>query len=516
MKINKFILTRVLLTFGIAISVASCSDFLEEADPSNLNSDSFYKTPQHAEAAIFAVYAQTRFVANGAGIFSRNWQLLEAPTGTSMTETAQNSDLNNLYSLNYDGNTAHIVNWWNLLYRTIGQANLVIKNVPGIQMDKVAKSKVLGEAYFLRAWAYFYAVRLWGDIPLITEPQSAASEDFRPGRATQAAVYDLIVKDLTTAETSGLEWMNANGRVSQAAVKALLSKVYLTMAGFPLSKGASHFKLAADKSFELISYSQSNPSVVGLFPKYADMRDITQDNKLEHLFMIQFVADVSENPVQQTLLPYNKPINAGALGIGTTVPTKQFFNSYETGDLRTKNQEGYFYTSYFQGGTGAIFELGAPYIFKHFDVRMHGRPGVPGAGRSDLSMMNIRYADVLLTYAEAQNELGSPTMPAYDALKRIRDRAQLNTPALGTYNQATFREAVWRERWYELCYEGVTWFDMVRLRKVFNENTKGFDNFVGHINLSSNQPLQAKHLLFPLGTQEMSNNPNLKPQNPGY
>ena len=119
-------------------------------------------------------------------------------------------------------------------------------------------------------------------------------------------------------------------------------------------------------------------------------------------------------------------------------------------------------------------------------------------------------------YAEAQNELGAPTQAAYDAFKRIRDRAGLTTPALGAYTQATFREDVWRERWHELCYEQITWFDMVRLRKVYNETTKGFDNFVGHVNKSSNQPLQEKHLLFPIGKQELVNNPNLKPQNPGY
>jgi starch-binding outer membrane protein, SusD/RagB family len=123
----------------------------------------------------------------------------------------------------------------------------------------------------------------------------------------------------------------------------------------------------------------------------------------------------------------------------------------------------------------------------------------------------------LLTYAEAQNEAdGAPNAQAHAALEQIRDRAELTTPALGTFTQATFREAVWRERWYELCYEGITWFDMVRLRKVFNHETKGFDDFVGHVNTNSNQALQEKHLLFPLLRQEMVNNPNLTPQNPGY
>ena len=163
--------------------------------------------------------------------------------------------------------------------------------------------------------------------------------------------------------------------------------------------------------------------------------------------------------------------------------------------------------------------MNAPYIFKHFNRTANGTPGATATKNNNLNVPQIRYADVLLMYAEAQNELGAPTQAAYDAFKRIRDRAQLTTPALGTYTQASFREAVWRERWHELCYEQITWFDMVRLRKVYNESNepgKGFDNFVGHINKSSNVPLQEKHLLFPIGRQELLNNPNLTPQNPGY
>jgi hypothetical protein len=88
---------------------------------------------------------------------------------------------------------------------------------------------------------------------------------------------------------------------------------------------------------------------------------------------------------------------------------------------------------------------------------------------------------------------------------------------MGTFTQTTFREAVWRERWHELCYENITWFDMVRLKKVYKESTNGFVNFVGHVFPdNANAVLADKHLLFPLPTAEMQNNPNLKPQNPGY
>ena len=145
------------------------SEFLDEKDQYNLTTDCVYTLPDHAEAALASVYASLRYMGDGAGIFSSNWQLLEAMTGTSTTETAQNSDLNNLYSMSHDGNTIHVVNYWNGLYRVIAQANQVLDRVPAITpMDEAQKKKILGETRFLRATAYFKAVRLWGDIPLIT------------------------------------------------------------------------------------------------------------------------------------------------------------------------------------------------------------------------------------------------------------------------------------------------------------------------------------------------------------
>ncbi len=518
MKYTIFNKISGLLVFGFfLIGSGGCSDFLDEEDPSNLTPDSFYTIPDHAEAALAAVYADTRFIGGDGGIFSSTWQLLEAPTGTSTTETAQNSDLNNLYGLIYDGRTQHIINWWNGLYRVISQANLVIEKVPGITpMDENQKTRILGEARFLRSWAYFHAVRLWGDVPLITSPQTSSSEDFKPAPASQESVYQLIVEDLKFAETSGLPWMDISGRVSLAAVKSQLAKVYLTMAGFPLNKGAQHYQLAAEKSSEVIEYANSNPAMLGLFSSYADLRNENLGNQLEHIFMLQYNVVVAGNPMNN-MFPNFKPVTfQGPSGTGSTVPTIEFYNSFETGDLRVKNQEGFFYTSYFTNGSGEPFDLGAPYIFKHFNQDALGKFGVPGNRANNLNVPLIRYAEVLLIYAEAQNEIGGPNQLAYESLKRIRDRAQLDTPPIGLFTADSFREAVWRERWHELCYEMITWYDMLRLRKVYNEGSNGFDEFVGHTNPSSNQTLQARHYLMPYPLPEMQNNPNLQPQNPGY
>jgi hypothetical protein len=511
MKYNfKHISTLFLL--AIMVFGTSCKKFLDEQDPSNLSPDTYYTIPEHAEAALAAAYAQTRFIGNGAGIFVANFSMLEVVTGTAKTETGQNSDLNNLVGMQYNGDNLLVRNWWSGLYSVIAQCNLTLEKVPAITpMDEARKAQILGEARFLRAWAYFYLVRLYGDVPLITAPQTANSENFLPTRATTEEVYNVIVDDLTQGEAAGLPWMDASGRASRAAVKSLLAKVYLTMAGQPLNKGAEYYRLAAEKSLDVI-----NNSGASLFPNYGQLHSASFENVGEHIFEIQYLASVAGNPMQQLLLPNFKNVSAYSDEMGSTVPTVQFYNSYEPNDLRAKDREGFFYTSYYDGGSGALKPLNAPYIFKHFDVVANGTSGSPGNTQADLNWPQIRYAEVLLTYAEAQNRAdGSPNAQAYAALNAIRSRAQI--PVLAGLSQTAFEEAVWRERWHELCYEGITWFDMVRLRKAYNETTNSFEDFVGH-KFPDNPTivLAEKHLLFPLPTAEMRNNPNLTPQNPGY
>jgi hypothetical protein len=511
MKYNNKIIPGLLFLCMLVFSTG-CKKFLKEEDPSNLSPETYYTLPEHAEAAVAAAYAQTRFIGNGAGIFVANFSMLEVVTGTARTETGQNSDLNNLIGLSYNGDNLLVRNWWNGLYSVIAQCNLVLQKVPAINpMDEARKAQILGEARFLRAWAYFYLVRLYGDVPLVLEPQSATSENFYPTRAATQDVYNTIVDDLTKAEAAGLPWLDPSGRVSKAAVKSLLSKVYLTMAGQPLNKGQEYYKLASDKALDVMTNAG-----ITLFPTYNDLHSLSQENKGEHIFEIQYLASVAGNPMQQLLLPNFKNVSAYSDEVGSTVPTVQFYQSFEANDLRAKDREGFFYTSYYDGGSGALKPLNAPYIFKHFDIVANGTAGSPGTTQSDLNWPLIRYADILLVYAEAQNRAdGSPNAQAYAAVNAIRSRATL--PPLAGLSQPAFEEAVWRERWHELCYEGVTWFDMVRLRKAYNEATNTFEPFVGH-KFPDNPTivLQEKHLLFPLPTAEMRNNPQLTPQNPGY
>ncbi len=114
---------------------------------------------------------------------------------------------------------------------------------------------------------------------------------------------------------------------------------------------------------------------INLFTTYEDVHRESTENRVEHLFMIQYNTLVAGNPMDN-FYPNFKPVTFnGPGGTGSSVPTPSFYNSYEKGDLRAKDQEGYFYTTYFTNGNGAPFDLGAPYVFKHFNRTANGTAG---------------------------------------------------------------------------------------------------------------------------------------------
>lgn len=508
--IQKPIQKTLLLT--AVLFMASACNFLDEEDPSNIAPDTFFTLPEHAQAAVDGIYENLRFYGDGAGIFSANFQMLDAFSGTAETETGQNSDLNNLYSFQHTGENLHLTQWWRQLYEGIANANLAIARIPEIPAIKETDLKLwVGHARFLRAFHYFWAVRLWGDVPLLTEPIYSFTDPLvTPSRSPKEDVYALIEQDLLYAEAAGFPMTDNSGRASQAAVKSLLAKLYLTMAGYPLQK-AGYYQKAADKAKEVIDYASANPDNIRLFGSYANLHDQDYENQDEHIFEIQYATGVANAPFQSYYLPNNTNITASG-EVGTTVPTESFINSFEPGDKRVQERE-FFFSSYYDGGTGAGFPLSRTYIYKHFDARANGFPGTTGSGNSGLNYPLIRYAEVLLIYAEAQNEVTGPTTDVEDALNAIRNRANLGD--ITGVDQATMRDAILRERWHELCYEGITWFDMVRLEKVYDEENDTFVPFVGST-LSTGVTLQAKHKLLPLPASDFRNNLNLRPDNPGW
>jgi len=478
-----------------------CSDFLDESDPSNFTEENYFTQPAHARSSVNAIYTPLREPMS-SGFGGGAWMMPEFATGLAGTDLGQAVNSYFIKDLRNTSDNGYGQTYWTQYYKGIAGANLSLAKIPGITMDAAEMKKVLGEAYFLRAFYYFQLVQMFGNIPLVTAPVNLQSDQLRPAAATPEAVYTQIVEDLKAAEASGLPMTENSGKVTLGAVKSLLAKVYLTMAGYPLQKGAAYYDLAAKKAEEVI-----DSKAFKLFSTYDDLHNPAKKNIEENIFMIQYKTQLIPSNWQVSIIPYNKNISAYSDETGGIYATGDFVKSFEAGDLRAKEKQFFFTKFTNETDRNKVVDLGGYFIYKHFD-----NVAQTTSANSDLNWPVIRYADVLLMYAEASNEVGGPSAKAYEAVNAIRTRAEL--PALAGLTKDTFREAVLSERWHELCFENITWFDMARLRKAYNVTTKKFENYVGH-KFSYGPTLTARELLFPIPTPEIRNNTNLK-QNNGY
>ena len=300
------------------------------------------------------------------------------------------------------------------------------------------------------------------------------------------------------------------GRVSMGAVKSLLADVYLTYAGFPVQGGKKYYAESAKKSLEVIS-----SGVYSLYPEYSDLRQPSNNNKKEFIFQVQFSMDKSHNDMIPKVLPPKSDISAYSSEYGSLVPTKEFYESFRENDKRAQERE-FFFSSY-PGNPKKLpadspnlekVDFGGFYIYKFFDEN-----AIVNTAKSDLNWTLYRYADVLLMYAEAQVEAdGHANSTALEALNLVRRRAKL--PDFMNSNKEVFKEAVWDERYFELCFEGKIWFDMVRTRKIRNDFNGKYENFTEYTTVYGKRYTN-QFLLFPLPQREMNANTALV-QNEGY
>lgn len=502
MKIHRNFI-RAIAVVTTVFCITACSDFLDEEDESNFTTDTYFTTAEHAESAVNGIY-QPLVPITSSGFGGGTWLMLEFATGLANTSLGQATDIYLVKDLINNSDNGYGNSFWTEYYRGISRANLVIEKIPEINMDETGKQNYLAEARFFRAYYYFGLVRMFGNIPIITNAVDLGSEQLYPEQSSVEAVYDLIVSDLTEAENSSLPWRDGSGRVSMGAIKTLLADVYLTMAGYPLQK-TEHYQLAATKAKEVIDSGEFR-----LFDTYDELHDPVTKNTGEYIFMTQFAVNIQSGNWQPAILPYNLGISAYSAQTGGIFSTNAFVGSYEDGDKRAEEKQFYFTNYSLEADRNDSINLGAPYIYKLFDIEANEE-----SAQSDLNWCLYRYADVLLMYAEALNEAeGGPTTESYDAVNEIRQRAELD--GLAGLSQDAFRQAVRIERVHELSFENKTWYDMVRWRKAYNPETNGLEDFVGHnFSYLPNKALTERELLFPIPTSEMQNNPNLK-QNTGY
>jgi hypothetical protein len=488
---GKYYLTMLLSI----IILSSCENFLTETPRSSVGGENFFKTEADADVSISAIYSSIK------GHYTFNaWYF-----GDISTEIANNGETSaSLDNGEYTPADPSFRDFWTQMYRTINYANVAITNIPNISLDESLKNRYIGEARFLRALAYFELVRAFGGVPKITEPTTDESNNYLP-RASSEEIYNLIFEDLQFCETALPESYNSSnvGRATSGAAKALAAKAYL-------QKG--DFSNTLIKAKEVI-----NSKVYELLPNLKNVFDVTKKNGKEHIFSIQFMGGTTENlgsNISRAFSSRNVEINPYGNPSGSSIATETlWYNSIPDHFRKRLTIVEEFPTLYYPEIKAIGIAQAGPCCMKYWDPLYTTR-----IGGDDANWMVLRYADILLMFAEAENEVNGPTSEAYNAINKIRQRARdengnnidepeeiAELPDLAGLSKDEFRQAVWKEREMELCFEGHHRWDLIRQ-----------DRFVEVVN-ASNIPSKVtdKNKLFPIPDLEILANPNLE-QNSGY
>ncbi|MDR2776085.1 MAG: RagB/SusD family nutrient uptake outer membrane protein [Tannerella sp.] len=492
----------------------SCESFLDKMPTGTMTTDSELKSNESALALVNSAYQNARVtnrMVEGWG--SGTMLLLEYMTGKATSENSQ-SNFKDFQDLAVSARTAYIADWWQYCYAGIADCNLALEKIKEFStLNEKLALRYEGEIKFMRAFYYFYLVRIFGDVPKILTVQKELSA-LQIERAPVKEIYDeIIIPDLLAAEQSGLPSKDETGRASLFAVKSLLSDVFITYAGYPIKGGDSYYHESAKRSLEII---QSN--AFALFSEYSDLWNPANNNKGEFIYQIQHTINKGNNFINNVVcivLPSRSGMSAFNLEFGSLIPTKEFVESYPPGDKRSEEKQ-FFFTTY--KGHPNKFSSGAPelsfmdfkgyYIHKFFD-----KNAIDNTGQSRLNWTIYRYADILLLYAEAQvNADGAPDAMSIEALNTVRNRAGLS-PFIDT-NKETFEKAVWDQRYFELCYENKTWFDIVRTRLIRDDAGGNYVPFIGYTT-NWGKTYTGTQLLFPIPLRERQTNSKLT-QNPGY
>lgn len=497
-----------LLAVLVMASFSCGKEFIDLQPISDMNAGIFYRTQQDMNQAVMSPYASLRTLYNQVFIYvgevrSDNTTFSWVP-GNSKDMTSIDNFGDVLLSDN-----GFVLSVWNNAYNTILRANIVLDKIDAVPFtDPKLKEQYKAEAKFIRALTYFWLVRTYGDVPKV-DKQVSVSEAYTLGRTPTPEIYDFIVDDLKFAETNLPATYAAvdKGRVTLGGAKGLLAKVYLTMAGYPLKKGAPYYALAEAKALEVINNPQYS-----LVSDYKSLFDVTKKNSSESLFEVQYKkgGTTTGSPWNNDFAPRfsNKEVVLVGDKGGFNAPTPSISSAYEPGDPRKaiSMSDGYVAVP----GNKAVNEK---YVKKYYDVSFAGSD-------NDNNWIELRLADVYLLYAEALVRQSKQPDVALTYLNKIRQRARNSTgggpgilPDYGPFSQnADFLLAIEKERRVELAFENHRWFDLVRTERAKAVMTQEQKEQTG-FNPSS---WSDNMLLFPIPLQAIQSNPEKIKQNPGY
>ena len=492
----KYLFPQVIIFSLIILLAMGCGkNYLDRNNPAALTYSDIYNTPDDFEAALAGCYQSIQ------GPSTTNIYMGDIPSDNVYVSRFQpTGDLTDFDDLTYSALNGTIGTYWANNYTTIERVNLLIDKMTNSGIDKTQQSRIAAEAKFLRAYSYFNLVRVFGGVPLYEKPTDISTVYSVP-RSTPQGVLNFAISDLKEAENvdsyrTPQQLAAAGGRASTMAAKTLLGKVYLW---------GKDFTDAETTLADIVS----NPGSYGLEADLSALYNPDNPFDKEIIFSINYDrATGFGSPFASAFVPYNAPDSLGIYP-NITVP-------FGSGDGMI---EPYVAAKFSSGDKrAALMDTAIFSTLSTLDTNIYSRKYIdPQTTFNALSGSNtiiLRYADVLLMYAEALNEDGN-TAQAYKYINMVRERAGIADLPVGYSHDQMFQALADErqkefllegDRWFDLCYRGITF-----LQQVMND-------FKPHAYLARVQNIQVTSnlLLFPIPSDQIQLKPSVLTQNPGY
>lgn len=537
----------------ITFLLGSCSDeYLNMPPKGLLTNEGFYNTPTQAEQGVVGIYSILRNLHREEFLFlseCRSDNTWVNPTPNGLREYSEIGTFRAGYDL------AQINNVWGIWYSVINNANTAIEKIPSIDFEgeNDLKNQLMGEAYFLRGWAYFELVRLFGNIPIIDRPMTPAEVAFVVQSPAQEIYNKIVIPDLSKARdllpysnqmlTANGKSAATQGRTDRIAAKSMLARAYMTMGGFPVNDAATK-DLAQIELKEVIDYSKNNGDKYWA-PDAQEWQKqwMSEYNNKYSIFAIQYRSGGTGNNaifyysygvplsftnfglygneiyVEKTLMYEYDKVHPGTglkdqRGIGHSVLTG--YNAEGSYPAYSNPTE----TIVTEDGLTVTVETKSM-VYKYLNslpkrtslgLTVNLESTMRGGEDWEVNFPVIRYEDVLLMYAEILAEKGITS----DAMTIVNDiRSRVGCDKISVSNQAEALKAVKNERRLELFAEGVRWFDIVRWGEWDDKIRSKIERYNTPEGTSLANIKEGRHL-YPIPMQQMNIKPGFYNQNTGY
>jgi len=513
----KTIYIKILFLLVLFSSLSSCEEDLELENPNSVTVESYYKTEQDLTKAVNATYA----VIQDATMLAREWFFLHDTRGDDMATGGGQLEAPRAQLMNGTNDPGNSVanSVWTGCYAMIHRANVVINKASGVEMDdETLRNRLVGEAKFLRSWAYFELVTFWGGVPLYEEYVSSL-EGTLP-RASADEVYAGIVANLTDAISALPLIATDKGRATKGAAQTLLAKVYMQRDDYASAKALIKDVIDSD-IYSLVDNYNDN---------FLEETEFNSESVFEVAFLdengsFNWWYNNGDRTGNETTL-HNQEINPTSWG--NMIPSQSLleeFESTETGDVKTDPRyKDSFYEvgDVYAGGVLAEgnFNVASSVIRggvakkvgwrKHTLLYKNASSYYPGG----INERVIRYAEVLLIMAECQNETDESEANVIATLNQLRDRVSVSMPNYPTVNYPTSTKA---ERFAAIVHEKRIELngEEIRNRDILRWRTQGKLDLIGGDPISY---YAEKFALLPIPQAEIDNNAKISQsdQNTGY